>query len=98
MAKKQKLQVTPELITDNLPAVPSGYHYEVERFSPLVWRVWLVHEQLFSYKSDTVRTIWGFVKSTGEVVRPSTRDKISREKVCRVTDIPTYIKYTTIVP
>ena len=97
-AKKVKHQVTEDLIRENLPVAPDGYHYEVDRFSALVWRVWLINEGLFSYTQEQPRTIWGFIKSTGDVIRPRNSEKVSREKVAHVTDIPRSMRYTTIIP
>ena len=97
-AKKVKLQVTEDLIRENLPVSPDGYHYEVDRFSALVWRVWLINEGLFSYTQEQPRTIWGFIKSTGDVIRPRNSEKVSREKVAHVTDIPRSMRFTTIIP
>lgn len=98
MPKKVKITVDEALIHESLPTPPDGFHYKVDRFSPLVWRVWLVNESFFSYTSESPHTIWGFIKSTGEVIRPRNSEKISREKVAHVTDIPRSMRYTTIVP
>ena len=96
--KKVKLQVTEALIRESLPDAPTGYHYEVDRFSALVWRVWLINEGFFSYTNEPVRSIWGFIKSTGDVIRPRNAQKVSREKVAHVTDIPRSMRFTTIIP
>ena len=97
---KIKIKVDRSLIQDNLPTPPTNHHYRVERFSPLVWRVWLVNENHFNFRDDDspVETIWGFVKSTGDVIRPTNKDKISRTKVCHITDVPSGLKYSTIIP
>ena len=93
-----KLQVTKELIESNLPTPPENFSYRVERFSPLVWRVWIINHQVFSYTADEVKSIWGFVKSTGDVVRPRNSEKITTEKVCKVTEIPSDMRYSVMVP
>ena len=97
-AKKVKLQVTEALIRESLPDAPEGFHYTIDRFSALVWRVWIINESFFSYTDEQPRTIWGFIKSTGDVIRPRNSEKVSREKVAHVTDIPRSMRYTTIVP
>ncbi len=98
MAKAKKLQVDEVLIRENLPVAPKGHHYEIEQFSALVWRVWLINEGFFSYTNEAPRSIWGFIKSTGYVFRPRNSQKVSREKVAHVTDIPRSMRYTTIIP
>ena len=97
-AKKVKLQVTEALIRESLPNAPEGFHYTIDRFSALVWRVWIINEGFFSYTNEPVRSIWGFIKSTGDVIRPRNSQKVSREKVAHITDIPRSMRYTTIVP
>ena len=98
MPKRQT--VTKELIEQALPEAPANYSYRVEQFSKLVWRVMLVNHQTYSYKpsDEEIATVWGFIKSTGDVFRPKNRDKISTEKVCELDDIPQSLCYTTIIP
>ena len=98
--KKYIPDVDESLIRENLPTPPDKYHYEIEVFSPLVHRVWIVNESHFNFRDDDepVRCVWGFVKSNGDVVRPTNRDKISRTVVCDVIDIPPELKYSTIIP
>ena len=98
MPKAKRLKMSVEVITDLLPDPPEGFTYEVEQFSPLVYRVWIVNHMDFSYTSESVKSVWGFVKSTGDVVVPKNYLKISTKKVCHVTEIPQTMKYTTIVP
>jgi hypothetical protein len=97
MAKAKRLKMSVEVITDLLPEPPDGFTYEVEQFSPLVHRVWIVnHGTTFSYTSEPVKSVWGFVKSTGDVVLPKNHLKITSKKVCHVTEIPQSMKYSTI--
>ena len=97
MAKAKRLVMTKELITSFLPEPPEGFTYEVEKFSPLVHRVWIInHGTTFSYTSEPVKSVWGFVKSTGDVVLPKNHLKITSNKVCHVTEIPQSMKYSTI--
>ena len=93
-----KLQVTKELIESNLPTAPENFSYRVERFSPLVWRVWIINHGVFSHTADEVKSIWGFIKSTGDVVRPRNSEKITTEKVCKVTEITSDLCYSVMVP
>lgn len=97
-AKKVKIQVTEALIRESLPDAPKGFHYTIDRFSALVWRVWIINEGFFSYTNEPPHSIWGFIKSTGDVIRPRNSQKVSREKVAHITDIPRSMRYTTIVP
>ena len=54
-----------ELPPDFIHEPPEGYTYEVEHFRSNVIRIWLLHLHGYNYSSDNVRTVWGFVKTTG---------------------------------
>ena len=87
MAKK--IVITKELIESNLPTPPDGYSYRVEQFSKLVHRVMLVNHGTFSYKEDgeEIASVHCFIKSTGDVLKPKNRDKISTTKVCTIHEL-----------
>ena len=92
--------VTQERIERSLPVPPENFSYRVEQFSKLVWRVMLINHQIYSYKpsDEEIATVWGFIKSTGDVIRPRNKDKISTEKVCDLDNIPQSMCYSSIVP
>ena len=99
MATKRKFKVDEDIIYKCLPSLPDEYSYAVEQFSPLVWRVWLNHHYPFDYAcGKDVRTVWGFVKSDGTVMRPRNCDKISRDKVCRIDEVTQDMWRTVIKP
>ena len=96
----KKAPVTAERILSALPTPPANHSYRVESFSKLSWRVWLINHQTFTYKDagEEVKTVWGFVKSTGDVVVPKTAQKLSSVKVCKLDDITPDMCYTVIKP
>ena len=96
MAKRPTL--TKELIEGNLPSPPTHYSYRVEQFSKLVWRVMLINHQTYSYKpaDEEIATVHCFIKSTGDVMKPKNRDKISTDKVCEFKDLPYADPYSVI--
>lgn len=50
---------------------PDGYRYEIQEFNKIYNRVVLIHPNRYSYTSDIVWTVWGFVKKkTGEIYSP----------------------------
>ena len=100
MAKKLKLQLNQQVISDLLPTPPDNFSYRVEQFSKLVYRVMIINHNRYSYKpsDEEIVSVWGFVKSNGDVIRPKNRDKISTERVCHVTNIPQELSYSSIVP
>ena len=96
---RRKLEINEEVIMDHLPTPPPGHSYTVDQFSKLCYRVWLNHHADYDYAcGEEVRSIWGFVKSTGDVMRPKTAEKISSTKVCKLTEITSDMCYTVIKP
>ena len=50
---------------------PQGYNYSVEDFNKIYFRVWLNHHYPYSYTTDKVRTVWGFIrKKDHSIIRP----------------------------
>jgi hypothetical protein len=96
--KKKKFTVDADSITKCLPVAPEWGHYQIDRFSPLVWRVWLVHDRFYAYASEQVKTIHCFIKSSGDVMRPKNCDKISTERVCHLANIPQSMNLTVMTP
>jgi hypothetical protein len=39
---------------------PKGFRYEVRDFKRNVISIWLCHPNLYTYKSEPIKTIWGF--------------------------------------
>ena len=99
MATKRKFTVDEDLISKCLPELPDGFSYSIEKFSALVWRVWVNHHYPFDYAcGKPVHTIHSFIKSTGDVMKPKNCDKMSNERVCHVSNIPQSMNLTVIKP
>jgi len=97
MAPK-KLNVNESLIKSCLPDAPKGYSHSVVQFSARVFQVFLHHPDVYTYSTEPPFTIWGFVKTNGDVMRPTNATKPSREVVCSILDAGELSPYTTIVP
>ena len=96
---KTKFIVNEETIRKHLPATPDGYFYEVSQDSSMWWRVDLIHPSEYTYTTEKVYTIWGYVKRTGMVHPPINAKKPRlREELCHLVDSSTLSPYTTIVP
>ena len=80
-----------------LPDPPEWGHYEVEQVSPMVQKVWLVHDRPYVHSDDPVRTIWGFIKGT-KVHPPRSHKQMRPKSVSQITDAWRLSCYTTIVP
>ena len=80
-----------------LPDPPTWGYYSVEQVSPLVQRVWLHDTRDYTYTTEEVKSVWGFVK--GEKVHPPKNSQHMKPKsVSHVTEAFRLSCYTTIVP
>ena len=52
------------IIKDNLPEPAKGHHFEIERVSKMVAKVWLVRDQWSHLLEKEVRTIYCFIKGS----------------------------------
>jgi len=72
---------------------PEGYHYVVEDHNRDYMAVWMVHHFPYSYTTEKVRTIWGFVRRrTLEIVSPTNAKTpgkvVSLDQVTRFSALP----------
>lgn len=63
-----------------LPQAPAGYHFRVERdWDSKYHAIWLVHEYTYSYSTEQVETIWGFLsKKTMQIYSPVNAKKVGK--------------------
>ena len=52
------------IINDNLPQPAKGHHFEIEKVSKMVTKVWLVRDEPSHLLEKEVRTIYCFVKGS----------------------------------
>ena len=89
-----KVSVTD--IQTALPTPDKGYSYEVERVSPLVHRVWLLHPDKYLFK-ESVRTVYCYLKGD-KVHAPISVKKMRPKSLCPLADLPKQRWQTTIIP
>ena len=59
---------------------PEGYSYEYTLFKRNVTAIWLRNHSVFTYTTDSPRTIWGFFNSkTGKYYAPVNHKKVGKE-------------------
>lgn len=68
-----------------LPDPPEGHTHSVEIVSPRVMRVVLHHPDVYSYTTEPVVTVWGFIKGDN-VHNAKSYDKPHKEVLCKVVD------------
>jgi len=98
MPRKKKPVIDPEVILSAIPEPPEGYRHEVTTHSTTTWKVTLHHPPVYSYKSDPVMTVWGFVKKNGNIHRPKDFTKPSPVVIGNILDNGGLNPYTSIVP
>ena len=91
------MNLTEQAIRQALPIPPFSHKYEIIQQSPQVWRVDLIHPMVYTYTTEQVRTIWGFIKN-GNVYPPSNHKKPRRTPLCPLVEVSDDLSYTTIVP
>jgi hypothetical protein len=81
-----------ELPPDFPHKAPEGYSYYVQEFKRNVVSIWLLHHAIYSYSSDPIYTIWGFVKfkttkrsTTHTYHAPINSNKVGKEVCIRDT-------------
>lgn len=52
-----------------LPSAPEGYSYYIQKnWNSQFHAIWLINHTQFSYTTEEVKTIWGFLKKTNNVI------------------------------
>ena len=90
-------KVTLQDIEDALPCPDIDYEYQVERVSPMVHRVWLIHpEDKYLFKQD-VRTVYCYLKGD-KVHAPLSVKKMRPKSLCHISELHLQRWQTTIIP
>ena len=80
-----------------LPDPPDGHWHTVESISPQVMRVTLHHPDVYTYTSERVVTVWGFIKKDS-VYAAKSFTKPQKEVICKVVDSWRLPGYTCFIP
>ena len=95
------MQLSEQQIRDCLPIPPFSHKYDIIQQSPQVWRVDLIHPMVYTYTTEQVHTVWGFIKprkGVPTVYPPYNSTKPRRTPLCDLSDISEDLSYTTIIP
>ena len=95
--KTSKLEINEDVIRSHLPIPPFSHKYRVVQQSPQIWRVDLIHPSVYTYTTEQVYSVWGFVKG-GMVYPPKNSTKPSRTPLCSLSEVTDELQYTTIRP
>ena len=80
-----------------LPDVPDGYEYKVQQISSLVTRVILYHPDVYTYTTEKVWTVWGFIKS-GKVYPARNSKTAQARSACDLMSAYKLSPFTVIKP
>jgi len=94
-ATKRRLEISEGVIRSHLPIPPFSHKYRITQQSPQIWRVDLIHPSVYSYTTERVWTVWGFIKGD-KVYPPRNSQKPRRSPLCDLTEIPDDRQFTTI--
>ena len=89
------------MIESYLPTPPLNFHYEIEKVSKLITKVWLVHEENYDYAcGKDVRTIYCFVKGSKNLTihKPKNAKEPYVKKYCELDELSSQSPYSLYVP
>ena len=87
--------MTEQQIRDSLPIPPFSHKYRITQQSPQIWRVDLIHPLVYTYTTERVWTVWGFIKGD-KVYTPRNSQKPRRSPLCLLTEVSDDLQFTTI--
>jgi len=89
------------MIESYLPTPPLNFHYEIEKVSKLITKVWLVHEENYDYAcGKDVRTIYCFFKGSKNLTvhKPKNAKEPYVKKYCELDDLSSQSPYSLFIP
>jgi len=89
------------MIESYLPTPPLNFHYEIEKVSKLITKVWLVHEENYDYAcGKDVRTIYCFVKGSKNLTihKPKNAKEPYEKKYCELDELSSQSPYSLFIP
>lgn len=92
---KHKIDINEDVIRSHLPIPPFSHKYSITQQSPQIWRVDLIHPSIYTYTTEQVKTIWGFIKN-GVVYPPRNSLKPRQTPLCDLTEVSDELQFTTI--
>ena len=77
------------IIESYLPTAPGGHHYEIEKVSKLVTKVWLVRDEISPYLDKEIRTIYCFIRGSKNlsIHKPKNAKESYAKSFCSMDDL-----------
>lgn len=88
------------MIEKHLPTPPAQHHYEIERVSPLVAKVWLVRDERSQLLEKEIRTIYCFIKGKRvlRVHKPKNHKDMYSKSLCSAEELKDKSPWSLFVP
>ncbi len=88
------------IIESYLPTAPVGHHYEIEKVSKLVTKVWLVRDEISPYLDKEIRTIYCFIRGSKNlsVHKPKNAKESYTKSFCLMDDLKHQQPFSLYVP
>jgi hypothetical protein len=88
------------MIESLLPTPPANHHYEIERVSKMMSKVWLVRDEPSQLLEKDIRTIYCFVKGSKNLTihKPMDTNKCYVKKFCELDELSSQPPYSLFIP
>lgn len=88
------------MIESLLPTPPSAHHYEIEKVSTLVTKVWLVRNDISPYLDKEIRTIYCFIRGSKNLTihKPKNAKNCFVKRYCELDELKNQSPYSLFVP
>ena len=88
------------MIESYLPTAPKAHHYEVEKVSKLVTKVWLCRDEPSPLLEKEIRTIYCFIKGSKNLTvhQPKNAKECYVKSYCSLVDLKNQPPYSLFVP
>ena len=83
-----------------LPTPPTAHHYEEEKVSKMITKVWLVRDEPSQLLEKDIRTIYCFIKGSKnlKVHQPKNSKNMYVKSLCDITELSSQPPYSLFIP
>ena len=88
------------MIESYLPTPPTAHHYEVEKVSKLVTKVWLCRDEISPLLEKEIKTIYCFIKGSKNLTvhQPKNAKECYVKSYCSLVELKNQPPYSLFIP
>ena len=88
------------MIESYLPTPPTAHHYEVEKVSKLVTKVWLCRDEISPLLEKEIKTIYCFIKGSKNLTvhQPKNAKECYVKSYCSLDELKNQPPYSLFIP